>query len=179
MIIRPPIRRVIEIVGTRIKRELVERIGVEPGRRQNFAIRRPQNCQRLFDHLTVLTNRHTCAGDIQRHRPDTLMLIRLVFMILQNREWPIADKIIQLRQSLFDDPLRLFPGPPDGQHAFRNSSDRQWTEQRRVALVNQQIAMMLPVRRRNKFESQTQNRFRLRGVLKRVISPSQLRQFCR
>ena len=53
MIIRPAVDRMIEIVRSRIERQFVQGIEIEPRRSEQFAVGLPQNGQCLLDQFLI------------------------------------------------------------------------------------------------------------------------------
>ena len=79
VIIRPLVRRVIEIVSPWINRQLVEQIGIEPGGIEQTAIGRSQQIECQDHKLPIAANRSTRPRDIERDRPNALVCIGSIF----------------------------------------------------------------------------------------------------
>ena len=98
-------------------------------------------------------------------------------MIFQHRHRAVADKIVHPPQGLVDDSLGFVPRPPGGNQCFGHSTDEKRPPQIGIALVEQQIAVMLAVSRQKPVEQQLQNPLGLFGIVKRRIVFSQFGQF--
>ena len=177
MIIRPAVDRMIEIVRPRIDRQFIERIEFEPRRfkqiRRRFAAESPVSARSTFDTARSRSRRRRCTAEsVALARADTV----------RGDDFPaparaVADKIVHAPQGLVDDSFRFVPRPPGGDQRFGHSTDEKRPPQIGIALVEQQIAVMLAVGRQKPVEQQLQNPLGLFGIVKRRIVLSQFDQF--
>jgi hypothetical protein len=77
MIIRPAIDRVIEVVGARVERHLLQPIEVEPSPGEDIGIGISKNLDRTGNDLLVPPRGDARRIDVERNRPNVLVGVGL------------------------------------------------------------------------------------------------------
>ena len=119
--------------------------------------------------VAVPARRHPRLADEQRDRADLLVSVRLDLLGgPQDGHGPVADEVVQPQQGPAQNPLRLVPRAPLGQDGLTHPPKEERLEKRLVALMKQQVAMLLPITGQHDLEDQPQDRFGLLHVTERL-----------
>jgi len=158
------VRRVVEIVGPRIVRQLVEQRRIEMRLMPQGRIGVFDQPQRGGDHLGVRSGRQSGATHVQRHRPHPLMGIRLHLAALERRQRAMPHIVVEIPDRPARNPVNLVPWPALPQNRLEHPTQKQTVAQRTLILVEQQIAVKLEVARHDVRHHQPQHALRLSRV---------------
>ena len=168
-IVGPFVHRMVEVVGPRVKRQLVELFEGEHGLEHQRGIGGVENGQGRLDQFTIRSRRGPRPANPQRHRPDPLVVVRLDFLFgAEHGHGPVAEIIVQLAHGGRHDAIGLLPRPALLQHGLAHPADPERLEQRFFGLVEQQIAVELAVGRQRGVEDQPQHGLGLLDLAKGV-----------
>ncbi len=162
MIVRSLVGRMIEIISTRIERQLLQMIRIEVGLIEQGPIRAAQHLERRSDQVVITPAGDPRAGNEKRKGANPFVTIR--FDLLgrpQHGDRSMADKVVQRVDCTFDDTGRLRPGPFLRERGLAGLGDEVRLKKRFLALMRQQIAVELSIPWQNGIEDQRNQSGRL------------------
>jgi hypothetical protein len=88
--------------------------------------------------------------DIERDRPDPFVGIRLKLApVSQHGHGAMTEEVVETLQGPPRNPFRLPPRPPFREQSFAHSAYEKWLKEELLRLVHQQVAMVLPIGRKD------------------------------
>jgi hypothetical protein len=99
--------RMIEIVGPRIDRQLLELHGVEAGGPQQVFVGGLEQRQRQLHDFALRAIADAGAADVDGDRPDVLVRVGLDLLRFEGGYWPVAEEIIERVERAGDDSFGL------------------------------------------------------------------------
>ena len=145
MIVGSLIDRMVKVVCPRVECQFVEGGWVEAGTAEQITVGRTQQLQRPFNNCLITPHSGARAANVERYRSHSLVGVRLDAFRFQHRDWPITDKVIQLSDRAVTNTIDLFPRGALAEHGLANATEEERIQQIFVLLVEQQIAVELPV----------------------------------
>ena len=148
VIIGPLAGRMVEVVGPRVERQLVEQLADRTRPAAEFPDRSAARiASARVDQLLVRPAGDADVVDVERNRPHALVGVRLDLPRFEHGDGPIADVVVERLERAGDDPLGFVPRPALRQNGLERPAQEQRPPQLGVRLMPQQVAMKLRDRR--------------------------------
>jgi hypothetical protein len=158
LIVWAAVDRVAEVVTSRIKGVFVQGLEIEIGLVEQLGIGLLEQLDQLGDHVVIAPFDRPGPAHKEGDRADPLMGIRLdAALVVEHRDRPMSQKVIELRDRVGDDPLTFVPGGSLGQDRLAGPSRKKRIQKQVFRLMEQQIPMMPQVGRKDFVEDQPEH----------------------
>ena len=112
-IVRPLVHRMVEVVGARVDRQLLQQFGVEHRLELQRRVDAFEDRQGPHDQVMIAAHGHACPANEQWDRTHPLVGVGLDLLLrAEDRHRPVAKVIVQLPDRATDDAIAFIPRPP-------------------------------------------------------------------